>query len=56
MCSIILATIFIKQHSVFDVITAFVMAIVLYPLAYGKTPEPLSSSTEIHSAKSGSAY
>ncbi len=39
MCSIILATVFIKQHSVFDVITALFMALVLYPLAYGKAPE-----------------
>lgn len=39
MCSIILATVFIKQHSVFDVMTALLMALVLYPLAYGKAPE-----------------
>jgi membrane-associated phospholipid phosphatase len=56
MCSIILATVFIKQHSVFDVITAFIMALVLYPLVYGRVPEKLSSSTEIHSTESGSAY
>lgn len=39
MCSIILATVFIKQHSVFDVMTALLMALVLYPVAYGKAPE-----------------
>ena len=39
MCSIILATVFIKQHSVFDVMTALLMALVLYPIAYGKAPE-----------------
>ena len=39
MCSIILSTVFIKQHSVFDVMTALLMALVLYPLAYGKAPE-----------------
>ena len=39
MCSIILATVFIKQHSVFDVMTALLMALVLYPFAYGKAPE-----------------
>lgn len=32
--SIILSTMFIKQHSVFDVITAFVMATVMYVLVY----------------------
>lgn len=32
--SIILSTVFIKQHSVFDVLTAFVMAIVLYVAVY----------------------
>ena len=37
--SIILSTMFIKQHSVFDVMTALLMALVLYPLAYGKAPE-----------------
>ena len=32
--SIILATVFIKQHSVFDMITAFIMAIVIYAIVY----------------------
>ena len=32
--SIIMATMFIKQHSVFDVLTAFVMAAVMYTLVY----------------------
>ena len=32
--SIILSTVFIKQHSVFDVITAFVMAAVMYGIVY----------------------
>lgn len=32
--SIILSTMFIKQHSLFDVITAFVMAFVMYLLVY----------------------
>ena len=32
--SIILATMLIKQHSVFDVLTAFVMAAVMYTLVY----------------------
>lgn len=39
MCSIILATVFLKQHSMFDVMTALLMALVLYPVAYGKAPE-----------------
>lgn len=33
-CSIIVSTVFIKQHSMFDVITAFVMAAVMYVLVY----------------------
>lgn len=37
MTSIILATMFLKQHSVFDVITAFAMAAVMYPLVYKKS-------------------
>lgn len=37
MTSIILATVFLKQHSVFDVITAFIMAGIMYPLVYGKS-------------------
>ncbi len=36
MSSIILATMFLKQHSVFDVITAFVMAAVMYSFVYGR--------------------
>lgn len=32
--SIILSTVFIKQHSVFDVITAFIMATVIFILVY----------------------
>jgi membrane-associated phospholipid phosphatase len=35
--SIILSTLFIKQHSVYDVITAFIMAIVFY-LRYYHAP------------------
>ena len=31
---IILSTVFLKQHSIFDVITAFIMAFTLYPLVY----------------------
>lgn len=36
MASIILSTMFLKQHSVFDVITAFVMAALMYSFVYGK--------------------
>ena len=32
--SIILATVFLKQHSMFDVLTAFVMAAIMYTLVY----------------------
>ncbi len=37
MVSIILATMFLKQHSVFDVITGFVMAAVMYSFVYSKS-------------------
>lgn len=37
MTSIIMSTMFLKQHSVFDVITAFVMAAVMYSFVYGKS-------------------
>lgn len=33
-CSIVLSTVFIKQHSMFDVLTAFGMAAVMYLLVY----------------------
>ena len=36
MASIILSTMFLKQHSVFDVITAFIMAAVMYSVVYGR--------------------
>ena len=41
MVSIILATVFLKQHSCFDVATAFLMQAVLYPFIYGKHNEDL---------------
>lgn len=34
MASIILSTVFLKQHSVFDVLTAFLTAMIFYPFAY----------------------
>lgn len=36
MSSIVLSTMFLKQHSVFDVLTGFFMAAVLYTFVYGK--------------------
>lgn len=36
MLSIILATMFLKQHSVFDVVTAIGMAVVMYTVVYGR--------------------
>lgn len=35
MVSIILSTLFLKQHSIFDVVTAFGLVLVAYPLVYG---------------------
>ena len=40
MVSIILSTMFLKQHSVFDVVTAFIMAAVMYSFVYGKATQP----------------
>ena len=37
MTSIILSTVFLKQHSVFDVITAFIVAGVMYYLVYSRS-------------------
>ncbi len=37
-CSIILSTMLIKQHSMFDVLTAFAMATVMYIIVYHFTP------------------
>lgn len=36
MISIVLATMFLKQHSVFDVITGCIMAGIMYTLVYGR--------------------
>lgn len=51
--SIILATVFLKQHSVFDVITAFILATLLYIFVYKpdalrhpKTPNDYDNSSE----------
>lgn len=48
MCSIILSTMFIKQHSVFDVMTALLMALILYPVAYGNALENTVSRIRMH--------
>lgn len=40
--SIIMSTMFIKQHSVFDVVTAFIMAAIMYGIVY-------STNTLLHS-------
>lgn len=40
--SIILSTVFLKQHSVFDVITAFIMAAAFYLIVYGIDYEAFS--------------
>ncbi len=41
--SIILSTMFLKQHSVFDVATAFLLSGFLYPLVYSSNAIPFSS-------------
>ena len=37
MISIVLSTVFLRQHSVFDVITAFMVAGVMYYLVYSRS-------------------
>lgn len=44
MVSIILATMFLKQHSVFDVITGIVFSIFMYTIVYAKSPLHLRDS------------
>ncbi len=44
MLSICLSTIFIKQHSMFDVITAVIMVIAVYPIVYKVDYSVLTSS------------
>lgn len=36
MVLICMSTVFLKQHSMFDVLTALLMSLVIYPLVYGK--------------------
>ena len=38
MVSIILSTMFLKQHSVFDVVTGIIMAVFMYMLVYVQNP------------------
>lgn len=39
--SIILSTVFIKQHSVFDLLTAFGLAAIMYAIVYGRKSDPV---------------
>lgn len=41
MVSIILSTMFLKQHSVFDVVTGIALAVFMYTLVYGNNPVKL---------------
>ncbi len=45
--SIVLSTVFLKQHSMFDVLTAFAMAFLLYPLAYKTDYSPAHQRKKI---------
>lgn len=51
MISIILSTLFLRQHSVFDVITAFIVAFVMYQFVYvgafSKKPAKKKSKNEV---------
>lgn len=41
MMSIVLSTMFLKQHSVFDVVTGIALAVFMYTLVYGTNPAKL---------------
>ena len=51
MISIILSTVFLRQHSIFDVITAFIVAFVMYSLVYSnsfcKCPSKKKNKNEV---------
>lgn len=49
--SIILSTVFIKQHSVFDVLTAFALAAIMYIVTYHIDPVPAILSSSVHKTK-----
>ncbi len=51
--SIILSTMFVKQHSVFDVLTAFLLAFIVYrPVYQTEWARPLPSKQKVRSEKS----
>lgn len=51
MVSICMSTVFLKQHSMFDVITAFIMAAVMYPLVYKRESLPATERKRIRLRK-----
>ena len=52
MSSIIMSTVFLKQHSMFDVFTAFLMALVLSSLVYGKAGQRIPAYFAARRARS----
>ncbi len=48
MAAIIMATMFLKQHSVFDVVTAFLLAFVMYRILYRRTWGRQSAAAKSH--------
>lgn len=51
MISIILSTMFLKQHSVFDVVTGIIMAVCMYTLVYGNNPLHLPAGQQKYTRK-----
>ncbi|MBO5055113.1 MAG: serine/threonine protein phosphatase [Lachnospiraceae bacterium] len=49
--SIILSTVFLKQHSVFDVLTGFIMAAIMYIAVYGFDIVTVWQSRRIHARR-----
>lgn len=49
--SIILSTVLIKQHSMFDVLTAFILAAIMYALVYRRDLLPNAGASHSHNRK-----
>lgn len=51
MVSIILSTMFLKQHSVFDVVTGIIMAVFMYMLVYVQNPARMTAGERKYERK-----
>ena len=51
MVNIILSTMFLKQHSVFDVVTGIIMAVFMYMLVYVQNPARMATGERKYERK-----